>query len=49
MMRLGDFYLQGMGVAKDPAQARKWYEMAAAAGDPNAAKSISQISSANNK
>ena len=46
MMRLGNLYLQGTGVAKDPAQARKWYEMAAAAGDPNAAKSISQISSA---
>ena len=43
MIRLGDLYLQGLGVTKDPVRARKWYEMAQAAGDPAAAKAISQM------
>jgi len=45
MMRLGDLYLQGLGVPKDPVQARKWYEMAQAAGDTTAAKAISDMNS----
>ena len=46
MMRLGELYQQGLGVPKDLVQARKYYEMAQAAGDATAAKAISDLDSA---
>jgi len=33
MNNLGNLYAQGLGVARDYEQARRWYEKAAAAGD----------------
>jgi TPR repeat protein len=33
MVNLGNLYLNGNGVPKDYAEARKWYEKAAAAGN----------------
>jgi TPR repeat protein len=40
MIQLGDFYRRGLGVAKDPTQARQWIEKAAAAGDASASKAL---------
>lgn len=36
MTLLAEIYAQGLGVARDPAKARSWYESAAAQGDANA-------------
>jgi TPR repeat protein len=43
MVNLGMMYQNGLGVAKDPAQARKWYETAAAAGDESAKASLKKL------
>ncbi len=40
MVQLGDFYRLRLGVPKDLAQARKWYEAAAAAGDAAGSKAL---------
>jgi len=40
MVQLGDFYRLGLGVPKDAAKARTWYEAAATAGDGSASKAL---------
>ena len=40
MVQLGELYRQGHGVPKDIAQARQWFEKAAASGDASASKAL---------
>ncbi|MBF0125768.1 MAG: sel1 repeat family protein, partial [Magnetococcales bacterium] len=42
-MLLGHLYLKGSGVARDPAQALKWYALAAAQGHSEAARHRDQL------
>jgi TPR repeat protein len=49
MVNLGSMYQNGLGVPKDLAQARKWYEMAAAAGDESAKASLKQLDASKRK
>ncbi|MFZ0846730.1 MAG: sel1 repeat family protein, partial [Pseudolabrys sp.] len=44
MVELGVLYGTGAGVAKDPAEARKLFERAAAAGNPRAATNLAALS-----
>ena len=43
MLKIGSFYLNGFVVTKDYAQAKRWYEKAAAAGNSDAMKEIGDI------
>jgi TPR repeat protein len=45
MANLGFFYERGLGVPKDIAQARKWYELAVAAGEESAKASLKRLDS----
>ena len=43
VLRLGDAYLTGKGVSKDPVQAAIWYRKAADAGDPTAQNNLGYL------
>ncbi len=43
MIRLGDFYKDGVGVDLDVREARRWYELAAAAGNEDAPAALDEL------
>jgi TPR repeat protein len=43
MLTLGSLYEEGHGVARDLAEARRWYEKALAAGSEEAAKQLARV------